>query len=274
MESEKVEPIPKGKKKPRKVTPIKREESEVVAPIASAPAQTPEPFSIYRFIRNSILGIIGLGAVAAGSVGFAVFFVVRGIYRVIAAIVGGIWRTISTILSIIISQLLSLALVFFGVSGAIWIFWELNPEFKAKVDAKLAQLEGLSNAYLGIPLPNIPGLEDVLGLAAEKAGLKMPSKGTLLEALGTGKMPEELAPLMNITQDGASLEYYKKLIESGHMGENGEGAIPMLKNSLMGGSEELRGAAYQSLKKINTPESRKVLKDFEKSLKDLNREFK
>ncbi len=204
------------------------------------------------------------------AIGFAGYYVGRFFYRMFATIFFTIIDIVTYIIRTIAERILATVLTATIVVGGAWLFWESNPELKREVKNVITQANGLLQQYAGISIPNIPGIEDIPDIISKgTSSASIREFSTLFDELGAKNIPKELGPILNIIQDRNSIDGYKQLLNSGGMGKNAEGAIPLLAKSLRGDDINLQSAAQQALKMINSPNAKKELKNYQKFIEDM-----
>ena len=62
------------------------------------------------------------------------------------------------------------------------------------------------------------------------------------------------------------IRQFQLLAESGALGPQAEASIPLLEYALYSEDKELRGAALDSLKTMNTPKSKETLLSYKKTI--------
>lgn len=204
-----------------------------------------------------------------------------------------IFRGILYVLKSIVDKLITLTVSAAMVLGGIWLFWEMNPGFRADVNSAYQRLSMTAKDYTGIRLPYFPGLDDVIKMAGDKiknySNVQLPSApnignmprmpnmndlmdlrqaDTLMNRLGNMAIPKQLEPIMNMAQNPKAVDYYANLIKSGNIGKNAEAAVPLLSRQLMAGDLNVQSAAYRALYSIDTPEARRILNEYNRIIQE------
>ena len=95
---------------------------------------------------------------------------------------------------------------------------------------------------------------------------------TLRQSIGEEKLPKTLEPVYDLPVDMLTINYFYFLIQAGHMGENGEGAVYILERYLYSGKRELAEPAWQALLKINTQQSQHVMTLFAERIEEAKKQ--
>jgi len=85
---------------------------------------------------------------------------------------------------------------------------------------------------------------------------------TLRKEIGGDKLPKSLEPMLDIKMNMININYFYFLVNSGHMGSDGNGAVHILQNALYSGNYNIMKAAWESLYYINTEDSKRIMAIF------------
>lgn len=107
----------------------------------------------------------------------------------------------------------------------------------------------------------------------EKDSLKV-KLSTLRQSIGEENLPANLKPMFDISMDMLSINYYYYLMNAGYMDDSGAGGEIALQNALYGKNKDLKVAAWESLKLINTKNARKILQAYASQVNSLNEKNK
>ncbi len=125
----------------------------------------------------------------------------------------------------------------------------------------------------GIDLPDIrlPSMQSVLHEAdipvnaqdIQQLARELPQVNSLSEVFQGKTIPDAIEPLIGVVKDPDMIRQFQLLAESGALGPQGEAAVPLLEYALHSDNSQLRSAAFESLKKMNTAESQEALQTYQ-----------
>ncbi len=86
---------------------------------------------------------------------------------------------------------------------------------------------------------------------------------TLRKSIGEDKIPQPLAPLLDVPIDMLNINYFAFMIQSGYIAPNGAGSEFILGSYLRANHKLLREKSWEALHNINTDAAKKVIADYE-----------
>jgi hypothetical protein len=95
----------------------------------------------------------------------------------------------------------------------------------------------------------------------ERSNLKN-EVSTLRKEIGEDKLPKSLKPMLDINLNMITINYFYFLVNSGHIGADGNGAVYILQNGLYSGNYKIMKAAWESLYYVNSDDSKRVMAIF------------
>lgn len=266
----------------------------------------------FKGLVNAVLYLVLLAAVLMGAVMVVCFQVMMFFF-------GGLFIGAAGSLNFVMQRFASFVVMTIVAMAAWHYFWKLNPELSLRVDEYTHKVRMFSQQYLGgISLPDITFFDDAVedtvndglrsigvgqrvdvpnlpdaDLAAwqrklfgQSAPLPELDEATRLLDILPGDVvrhavPDALLPLIDVAGDPQSVAALSTIV--GRVDErNIEKALPILRQTLLNTqSDEVRGAVLESLKQIESPSSRQIIRDYERlvgwsgsrTVRDIERDF-
>lgn len=120
-------------------------------------------------------------------------------------------------------------------------------------------------------IQNVELLSMIEELSVEEHQDLREETSTIRESIGAEKFPQELEPMFDIKQNMLVINYYNYLVNAGQIGNNGEGAIYILQNTLYGKDINAIKAAWKSLHNINTKETKLIMANYASDIEELKK---
>jgi hypothetical protein len=243
--------------------------------------------------------IVGIGASIAMVfmyigyfIAFIFMFFSQFVFNILYSILNLFFGIIGAILKGILPRLSSYGLYVGIVFITGYMFMQLNPAWFGKMKTFASRTATKIERATGFPVPTLPDVDlffnpqktvDRLGRASKSASramqdmgmpdidipdVKIPdfnftSSSSLSNAFSGHNLPKELDSFASVPQTPETLNYFKRLYNSGYLGNKAEGAVPLLKNALNSSDAKVSAAAKKSLMQINSPAARRALQKSE-----------
>ncbi len=237
------------------------------------------------YVMFVVFALMATVTLAAGYVGYYLFFIALRLIDITLRIVLVLLRPILIIFAIlfgnIFGRLASYSLYFILLFFSGYTFMQVNPElFQSLKDGggrAVAKIEELT----GFRLPDFPDLRyftspeetlDSLKSGIENfdfSNLDFSDPESLADAFNMMPLPTELEPISNIKQSPDTLNYFKRLLQNNQLGTGAQGAVPMLKQGLYSTNNQISQSYRRALQNIKSGNADRVLKEFDQYVKGL-----
>ena len=171
------------------------------------------------------------------------------------------FKLILKIVKYIAEKIIGLILIMAVMYGGSYIYLQYHPDLEKRVTKgmkKLWELSQMTEEEGGISMDNIADIMKNIDISA------------VMQALGQGKkarppvpgaenVPEQLYPMLKALKDSKEINSYITVFSKNKVGEDGAGAIPILKAALRSNNFAIREAAVESLRLIDTQDARLIL---------------